>query len=83
MELECNEASVLADELEERGDPRAGLVRAQLQGREHDELLRAHWRQWLGEFHGMALNNLTSAPVVCGYLAMGMASAFERASSWK
>ena len=30
MDLERNEASVLADELEERGDPRAGLVRALL-----------------------------------------------------
>lgn len=50
MDFESSEAVlVLADQLEERGDPRAELVRAQLQGREHSELLRTHWREWVGD----------------------------------
>ena len=49
MNLESGDAAlVLADDLEEHGDPRAELVRAQLQGREHGELLRAHWGEWVG-----------------------------------
>jgi uncharacterized protein (TIGR02996 family) len=49
MDIESSEAVlVLADELEERGDPRAELVRAQVQGREHGELFREHWSQWVG-----------------------------------
>ncbi len=50
MDSESSEAVlVLADELEERGDPRAELVRAQLHGRDHGELLRTHWREWVGD----------------------------------
>ena len=42
--------AVHADELEERGDPRAELVRAELT---HDkerarELIKAHWSEWVG-----------------------------------
>ncbi|MFZ5440700.1 MAG: hypothetical protein ACOZQL_11880 [Myxococcota bacterium] len=49
MELENREAMwVLADELEERGDARAALVRAQLSGSEHGALLRSHWTEWVG-----------------------------------
>ena len=42
--------AVHADELEERGDPRAELVRAQLSGdRERTrELIKAHWSEWIG-----------------------------------
>lgn len=42
--------AVHADELEESGDPRAELVRAQLEG-QHErarELIKAHWSEWIG-----------------------------------
>lgn len=49
MELESTEAGlVLADELEDCGDPRAELVRAQVHGLEHSALIREHWSQWVG-----------------------------------
>ena len=49
MDLESDKAMlVLADELEEGGDPRAELVRAQTLGREYGELLSQHWSQWIG-----------------------------------
>ena len=41
---------VHADELEERGDPRAELIRAQVAGHHERarELIKTHWSEWLG-----------------------------------
>lgn len=52
MHLEDDEdrdaALVLADELEEHGDPRAALVRAQLTGADTEALVQQHWADWVG-----------------------------------
>lgn len=41
--------AVHADELEERGDSRAELVRAQAAGHSGQELITQHWSEWVGE----------------------------------
>lgn len=52
VNLETEEAGlVLADELEERGDPRCELVRAQLRGGDYRELLQKHWGEWVGSLN--------------------------------
>lgn len=40
--------AVHADELEEEGDPRAELVRAQLAGQDGAALISQHWSRWVG-----------------------------------
>jgi hypothetical protein len=40
--------AVRADELEERGDPRAALIRAQLAGHDGAAIITEHWREWVG-----------------------------------
>lgn len=40
--------AVYADELEEQGDSRAELVRAQLAGQPGQELIAQHWSEWVG-----------------------------------
>lgn len=47
MELESADAAlILADALEERGDPHAELIRAHVYGHEYEALLKEHWREW-------------------------------------
>lgn len=48
MRLTRDEAVVLADALEERGDPRAALARAQLDGSDGAALIKTHWAEWVG-----------------------------------
>lgn len=56
MDLESDKSMlVLADGFEERGDPRAELVRAQTLGRDYGELLGKHWSQWIGSLKPQAM----------------------------
>lgn len=51
MELDLDDPQALAvraDELEERGDPRAALIRTQLAGQDGAALITEHWREWVG-----------------------------------
>lgn len=40
--------AVHADELEEKGDPRAALIRAQAAGQSGEALVSQHWSEWVG-----------------------------------
>lgn len=48
-------ALVLSDELEERGDPRASLIRAQVHGHDERALLAAHWQTWVGSLEARSV----------------------------